>query len=115
LNVCVRAELGDFASADAAIEEQLRLSREIGDLEMQGCAPHDLGMIHFERSLKLTEPYLLAALEVFKKLELQTGLAFTKLNLIPVKELRMSKSHAPKIILVERTRSIFLRIQMRKF
>jgi diguanylate cyclase (GGDEF)-like protein len=81
VRVCVTAELGDFASADAAIEEQLRLSREVGDLEMEGCALHDLGMIHFERSPKLAEPYLLAALEVFSRLELQTGLAFTKLNL----------------------------------
>ena len=62
VRVCVTGELGEFVSANAALEEQLRLGREVGDLEMEGCALHDLGLVHFQRSPKLAEPYLLAAL-----------------------------------------------------
>jgi diguanylate cyclase (GGDEF)-like protein len=81
VRVCVTGELGEFVSANAALEEQLRLSREVGDLEMEGCALHDLGLIHSQRSPKLAEPYLLAALRVFKSMDYAVGQAFTNLNL----------------------------------
>jgi tetratricopeptide (TPR) repeat protein len=86
VRVCVTGELGEFVSANAALEEQLRLSREIGDLEMEGCALHDLGLIHFQRSPKLAEPYLLAALRVFQSMDYAVGQAFAKLSLADMHE-----------------------------
>ena len=86
VRVCVTGELGEFVSANAALEEQLRLGREVGDLEMEGCALHDLGLVHFQRSPKLAEPYLLAALRVFSRMDYAVGQAFTKLSLADMYE-----------------------------
>ena len=81
VRVCVTVELGEFMAAETAFEEQLRLSREIGDLEMEGSALHDFGMMTSVRSPELAEPYLKAALEVFTRAGALDGQAFSKLNL----------------------------------
>ena len=86
VQVCVTGELGEFTIAGVAVEEQLRYSRAAGDMEMEGCALHDLGMIQFQRSPKLAKPHLNAALEVFTKMESRVGQAFTKINLAQMHE-----------------------------
>ena len=86
VRVCVTAELGDFASASTAIEEQLALSRSAGDLEMEACALHDIGSMQLLHDPTQAEPYLLAALEAFTKFGSAIGQAFTKVNLAALHE-----------------------------
>jgi diguanylate cyclase (GGDEF)-like protein len=88
LNVraCVAAEIGEFALAGASLEEQLRLARESGDLDMEGCALHDLGMMQLQRGPQLAETHLLAALEVFQRAKSYAGVGYAQLNLANVYE-----------------------------
>ena len=84
--LCVTLELGEFAAAEIAFEEQLRLSHEIGDLELEGSALHDFGMMTSIRSPELAEPYLKTALEVFIRGDVRDGQAFAKVNLASLYE-----------------------------
>jgi diguanylate cyclase (GGDEF)-like protein len=84
VRVCVAAEIGEFALAGASLEEQLRLARESGDLEMEGCALHDLGMMQLQRGPQHAESHLLAALEVFQRAKSYAGVGYAQVNLANV-------------------------------
>ena len=88
LNVraCVTAELGEFALAGASLEEQLRLARESGELEMEGCALHDLGMMQLQRGPQHAEAHLISALEVFQRAKSFAGVGYAQINLANVYE-----------------------------
>lgn len=62
LNVrgCVHGELGDYAQGIQALEEQIEVSRQIGDPDMEAIGLHDLGALHMARDPVRAEPYFQA-------------------------------------------------------
>jgi tetratricopeptide (TPR) repeat protein len=88
LNVrnCIGLELGEFAQSVAGLEEQLSVSQAANNLEMEACALHDLGVMHFERNPSRAEPFLQRSLELFVQADLREGHAYTLLNLAYVRE-----------------------------
>jgi diguanylate cyclase (GGDEF)-like protein len=86
VRVCIDSELGEVTQAIAGLEEQLRVSKEAGDLGMEACAIHDMGAMHLERDPSKAEPFLLKALELFKQADLNDGHAYSLLNLAIVCE-----------------------------
>jgi diguanylate cyclase (GGDEF)-like protein len=88
VRVCIDSELGEFSQCVPLLEEQLRVSREAGDLEMEACAVHDTGAIHLERDPSKAEPFFQRALELFRAAEKSDGQAYCLLNLATVREVR---------------------------
>lgn len=86
VRVCIDIELGEFAQSVTLLEEQLKVSQEALDLEMEACAVHDMGVIHFERDLNMAVPFLQRALELFKEAGSSDGQAYSLLNLAIARE-----------------------------
>jgi diguanylate cyclase (GGDEF)-like protein len=99
LNVrnCIFLELGDFAQGTAGLEEQLLVSRAAADFEMEGCALHDLGVIHFERNVLQAEPFLQKALELFIKADSNEGQAYAHINLAHVYQAKAAIPEARRL------------------
>ncbi len=100
LNVrfCIDSELGEFTQCVTLLEEQLKVAREAGDLEMEACAVHDTGVIHLEREPSKAEPFLRRALELFEKAGLKDGHAYSLLNLAIVRESQGDLSEARQLL-----------------
>jgi diguanylate cyclase (GGDEF)-like protein len=86
VRVCIDSELGEVTQSITGLEEQLRVSKQAGDLEMEACAIHDMGFIHLEREVSKAEPFLLRALELFREVEHNDGYAYSLLNLAILRE-----------------------------
>jgi len=95
LNVrsCAQLELAEFGLATVTLREQLRASRDNGDLETEGAALHDLGVMHTRLDPDHAEGYLLASRSIFERTANTVGQAFTAWSL---GELRERQGRAPQ-------------------
>jgi diguanylate cyclase (GGDEF)-like protein len=87
--------MGEFAECATMLEEQLSVSREANNKEMEACAIHDMGAIHLEREPSRAEPFFLRALELFQHQGLEEGCGYSLLNLAFVYETQgqLTKAH----------------------
>jgi tetratricopeptide (TPR) repeat protein len=88
VRIGVTCELGEFSQGVILLEEQLRVSQEAGDLEMEACAIHDMGHIHIERNPAKAEPFFHRALELFREAHLVDGQAYSLLNLAAIYDMQ---------------------------
>jgi diguanylate cyclase (GGDEF)-like protein len=93
--VCISSEMGEFAECVTMLEEQLSVSRETDNKEMEACAIHDMGAIHLEREPSKAEPFFLRSLELFQQQGLEEGCGYSLLNLAFVHETQgqLAKAH----------------------
>ncbi len=95
---CAALELGELAPASLALEEQLELSKQAKDLELEGCALHDLGMMKLLQSHEQAQPYLQAAFEVFQRAHSLAGQAYALVNLATVFEAQGKLNQAHQLL-----------------
>lgn len=81
IRIALGFEVGEMAQSMALVEGQLTLCRALGETEIEACTLHDIGVMHNDRGTKQGRPYLLQALESFRRSENADGQAFTHLNL----------------------------------
>jgi diguanylate cyclase (GGDEF)-like protein len=92
--VCIDSELGEFSQCPTMLEEQLSVSREANNKEMEACAIHDMGALHLEREPNKAEPFFQRALELFQQQGLTEGYGYSLLNLAFVYETQGQLSKA---------------------
>lgn len=81
IRIALGFEVGEMAQSMALVEGQLTLCRALGETEIEACTLHDIGVMHNDRGTRQGRPYLLQALESFRRSENADGQAFTHLNL----------------------------------
>lgn len=97
LNVrsCALLELGEYEQATLSLREQLRVSRDNGDVETEGSGLHDLGVMYTRTHPQTAESYLLSARAVFEAQRNTVGRAFCAYSLA---DLREAQGNSPEAL-----------------